>query len=259
MILLLLLVQVTAETKDEKTWRVSGKVESADETMIVAARRIERRWDPKSRDFTEMLSDEVRVRATAVIEKGRFDVTLKAGPTGLYELSVGDRPSSRAGFGSVAALFARMRGSVKTATDLAKAAIDFIDEVEAAMKDEGKRPADYDKRIAAREESIAKLKTETDFTATLAALGEIYFQLRNAQFASAKRAKAAENDGEVLLDPELTLGGLRERAKSIPTILSLEARASIRSLLDAKSRAEALKLAEEVPEPDKKLIAELEK
>jgi hypothetical protein len=277
-ICLLLCLQDRVDTVDvkEKLWTVRGTSSKPEGTeLVVALRRVERRWDTKASRFTEFLSDETRVRATASIAKSSFSVAVRPAPEGIYQAVIADGETILYD-GRVAAaaesLFRSTNVRVKVLIEIGGRTTGFLDEIGALLKGDVKPTPrlleDFVKRVSRDEVLVDEIARETDLTATVAILRGALSHARNAQVWSLQKRTASEEDDGVLgtkghfLDPDLTLGTLRDSVTAIPSVLSAELRLSVAALLDGRLTAERAKQAAELlksaPEPDKTLVAALE-
>jgi hypothetical protein len=277
-------VTVAPGEPTEKVWTVKGTAAVVDgATLVVAARRIERRWDAKESAFREILSDEMRRRGSAIVTKQAFEAMMKAGSAGVYQLVVAEGEKqlheTRAALGRADRLFVSTREHVKKlaeCADRAKACLDEIERIVKAGKPPGQKAfEDFTKRLSKEEELLERARIETDLSGAVGLLRDVTYQLRNAQvWSTGSPTGPAENDLVIkkkgfFLDPELSLKDLYDTISLAKTVLSIEIRVSIAAILDdvlaradsdkAQSRArdavkEGATLAALAPEADAEFV-----
>jgi hypothetical protein len=264
----------------DKAWTIVGKADMPQGTTLAAAAiRIERLWDPKAKQFLEVVSETVGVRGSAYVEKKAFTVHLTPATPGLYQISVSDDEQrlfdARVPFGAIDRLFAASPDHVKRLVEAVDRARDFLAEVQRLSVDDKAPPPkafdDFQTRVSRQEAAIVEAASRTDLTATAGVLTDIYYHLRNAQVWS--REQGPPDDDEtvarrVFLDPDLTLEKLGAQIGTVKGILSLEIRASIAMLLDElfgvglaagrEAAKPALTLAKTAPEQDEAFLKLLE-
>ncbi len=270
-------VRVTGVEVKERVWTVKGTVQRPDGTeVVVALRRIERRWDGKAARFVEFLSDETRVRGAAALSKGAFSAPTKAAPEGLYQVTIAEGETLLHECRTVVArlddFFRVAKVRLKAVMEIAERSKGYLDEIAAILKGDVRPTAklcdDFVKRVSRDEAALESLARDSDFSATVALLRDALAHARNAQVWSLQKKSAPEEEDAVagkkghFLDHDLTLGALQESVASVPGVLSREIRVSIAVVLaDALTtdRAkQAATLAGAVPEPSKEFIAVLE-
>lgn len=281
---------ITPGDPADKGWPVSGTAELPNDSQVVAAaRRAERRWDEATQKFFETVADAKRLYGSGVVSDKRYSAVLKAGPAGMYQLTVMPKDQgtllveTRACMGRPDRLFAATRERMRKIIEIIEKAEGYLKEIVRYHTKEvvpsPKLREDYLARLQKQENLVEDLEQETDLTATLHILKvEVYFHLRNAQVWSTGKKPADggiyEAEG-VFLNPDVTLGTIDKRLRAIRSILSKELRLSIAGMTesvferagdDAKRLAkvrdphlkEAAKLAVEAPEADEVFVKALE-
>jgi len=230
-----------------KTWKVTGTASVGDDTeLIFGVRRIERRWEARLSRFIEYPDDHHRVRATADVKGRNFEVVLKAGPAGRYDITVSTHEQAihkdRLPLGAVEALFQASVAGVKRISGFSEKIMACLDELEryADNPDQATMKARevYGAKVTALQKQIEEEWGQVDFTGTLRLLRDACQHLRNAQiWETGPRPEGADNDklGDrkgYFLDPNLTLGELRKALGSVREVLSTEMKVSIAGLLE---------------------------
>lgn len=230
-----------------KTWKVSGTASVGDDTeLIFGVRRIERRWEGRLSRFIEYPDDLHRLRATADVKGRSFEVVLKAGPAGRYDVTVSTQDQSihkaRLPLGSVEALFQGSVEGVRRITGFAEKTSACLEELEryADNPDQATMKARevFGAKVTALQKRIEEEWGQVDFTGTLRLLRDACQHLRNAQiWETGPKPAGAENDpiGDkkgFFLDPNLTFGELRKALASVREVLSTEIKVSVAGLLE---------------------------